>query len=106
MLGTSFSVEANSSIPCQNAESKGNLFQKRKSPFSFAYSVDPAYTSIMETTQAERDEFTAEAMRAYPTLAPLEATLALALAEARDATQYLAPRVDRTAGFRQNREKA
>jgi hypothetical protein len=58
------------------------------------------------TTETERAEYVAEAMRAYPTLAPLEATLAFALAEARDAVAFLAPRMDRTAGFRENRDKA
>lgn len=56
------------------------------------------------TTEAERAEYVAESMRAYPTLAPLEATLAFALAEARDACSMLAPHSMRTAGFRKNRD--
>jgi len=43
----------------------------------------------METTQAERDAYTREAILAFPTLNPLEATLALALREARQAEAML-----------------
>ena len=59
----------------------------------------------METTTAEREAYILEACEAYPTLAPLEATLALALREAREACDMLAPRVDRTAGQRANRDR-
>lgn len=60
---------------------------------------------MQSSTEQERADYVAEAMRAYPTLAPLDATLALALAEARKACTGLRPVAERTLGFRANREK-
>jgi hypothetical protein len=83
----------------------GKSFPIVKWLFFVCFLASLGYSGRMETTtEAELAEYVAEAMREYSTLAPLEATIALALAEARETILFLAPRKARTAERRKNRD--
>lgn len=63
------------------------------------------HSGMFDSTKEERDGFIRDAIQAYPTLSVLDATLRLALCEAREAVSMLDDSKPRTSGVREFRDR-